>query len=76
MFEANIPESLTGNCEKFYVQGKSITNELSFKDRLLLKIGAIFTKDPKEKATMLTEFNALDINNLKAIIKAIELLKN
>lgn len=73
MFEMNIPVELAQNCIKYYVQGKSIHSELSFKDRLLLKIGAMFTKDPKEKATMLSEFNAIQKSNLNLLIEQVQL---
>lgn len=59
MFDCNIPPALS-HCHRHYVRGKSIISELSFKDGLLLRIGAFFTKDPKEKASMLTEFNEVD----------------
>jgi menaquinone-dependent protoporphyrinogen IX oxidase len=59
MFDRNIPPALS-HCHRHYVRGKSIISELSFKDGLLLRIGAFFTKDPKEKESMLTEFNEVN----------------
>jgi len=72
MFDANIPEVLAEQCHRHYTRGKSIISELSFKDGLLLRIGAFFTKDAKEKAAMLTEFNEVDREGLDLLIKDVK----
>ena len=43
-----LPDEIRQNCEVYYLHGKLRVNELSWKDRFLLKIGAWLVKDPQE----------------------------
>jgi menaquinone-dependent protoporphyrinogen IX oxidase len=69
MFDQNIPQGLAERCHRHYTRGKNIISELGFKDRLLLRIGAFFAKDAKEKAAMLSEFDEVDKEGLDLLIK-------
>lgn len=69
MFDSNIPQVLAGHCHRHYTRGKNIISELSFKDRVLLRIGAFFTKDAEEKAAMLTEFDEVEREKVAPLIR-------
>ncbi len=76
-FGMNIPKEISTQIEHYYVRGKSIHKDLSWQYRLLLKLGAFFTKDPKAKAEMLTEFNDVKKENLQELLVGVErYLKN
>ncbi|MGQ0739088.1 MAG: flavodoxin domain-containing protein [Bacteroidota bacterium] len=54
---AAVLNEIAGNWEYFFLRGRMIMNKLSWKDRFMLKMGAMLTKDPKEKKTMLTDYD-------------------
>lgn len=68
-----IPPEIRQNCDVFYLQGKMIKKNLSWKDRMLLKIGASLVKDPQERKKMLTDYDAVKKENLTGIITAIKI---
>lgn len=74
-FTDNIPSSLLRKDKCFYLQGKSIHSELNWLDKFLLKAGAMFAPTPADKKAMLTEFNAIQRENLNEILKAIASVK-
>ncbi len=68
--KSGIPGETWVNCQPFYLQGKMIMKDLSWKDRLILKIGARFAKDPQESKRMLTDYNSVKKENIGGIISA------
>ena len=58
------------NCQPFYLHGKMIMKDLSWKDRFLLKMGAWLAKDPLESKRMLTDYNSVKKENIGEIITA------
>ena len=48
-----------------------IMQKLSWKDRVMLKIGARLTKDPAAKKTMLTNYNNVRKENIAALLNAV-----
>lgn len=69
---AGIPNELQHNCEYYYFPGKMIRKNLSWKDKFMLKMGAILAKSSAEKKTMLTDYDNVAISHIKEIAAAIE----
>ena len=70
--QASVPSEIRNKCEVYILPGRLVLNKLSWLDRLLLKMGARFTKDNEEKKNMLTEYDDVKKENLDSIINAIE----
>ena len=70
--KSGVPEEIWQNCHPFYLQGKMNVADLSWKDRLLLKIGAWLTKDPRESKRMLTDYNSVQKENITPIVAAVK----
>ena len=70
-YNAGIPAELTAKCGYYYLAGKCIARDLSWKDRFLLKMGARMVKDPAEKKKMLTDFDQVDKKNIEGLLSAI-----
>jgi menaquinone-dependent protoporphyrinogen IX oxidase len=68
----NIPPCLRDN-PVFFLKGRLIIDKLSWTDRLLLKLGARFTKDPAEKRRMLTDFDGVKVSALRPVLHTVQL---
>lgn len=64
----NVPEILIGNTRPFFLHGRMIMSKLSFMDRFFLKMGASLEKDPIERKTMLTDFDAVKKENIAPVV--------
>lgn len=69
---AGIPTELQHNCEFYYLPGKMIMENLSWKDRIMLKMGAMLAKSPAEKKTMLTDYNNVAKSHMKELEETIK----
>lgn len=65
----NIPATLKSICTVFFLHGRMCVEKLSWKDRLLLKLGAYFVKDKEEKKQMLQDFDDVKKENLQSLIE-------
>jgi menaquinone-dependent protoporphyrinogen IX oxidase len=52
IIKENLPAALRHHCEIFFLPGRLDIKKLSWKDRLLVKAGALFEKDPFKKKIM------------------------
>ena len=68
----NIPPSLR-NSAVYFLKGRLIIDKLSWTDRLLLRLGAWFTKDPAEKRRMLTDFDGVEVSALRPLLHTVQL---
>lgn len=68
--KSGIPKEIWQNCQPFYLPGKMIMKNLSWKDRFMLKMGARLAKDPRESKRMLTDYNSVKKENIVGIIAA------
>lgn len=68
---ASIPEEILKNCEFYFLPGRMIIQKLSWKDRLMMKMGAWLTKDPSAKKAMLTDYNNVRKENIAALLNAV-----
>lgn len=71
IIEENVPALLLNGSNVFFLPGRLIKKELSWRDRLLVKIGASFEKDPVKKKAMLEDIDAVRKENLVEMIKVI-----
>jgi menaquinone-dependent protoporphyrinogen IX oxidase len=70
-FTDNISKDLLLQSKHYYLQGKSVFQELSWFDRFFLKMGASLAKDERDKKAMLTDFNAIRKENLSDLLKEV-----
>lgn len=70
--ETGIPNELKPNCEFYFLPGKMIMTDLSWKDRLMLKMGAMLTKNPVEKKTMLTNYDNVAKTHIKEMLASVK----
>ena len=69
---SGVPEEIREQCEVYYYQGKMILNDLSWKDKFMLKMGARLTRDPAAKKTMLTDYNQVKKENITGLVDAVK----
>ncbi|PUZ29287.1 hypothetical protein DCC81_07460 [Chitinophaga parva] len=60
VLENNLEPALRKTTRVFFLPGRCIIKNLSWKDRLLLRFGALAAKDPVQKAAMRSGFDRLD----------------
>jgi menaquinone-dependent protoporphyrinogen IX oxidase len=63
----NIPAELRSMAKIFFLRGRMCKKNLSFKDGLLLRMGAFFTKNPVDKKNMLTDYDEVSAKNLQPL---------
>jgi menaquinone-dependent protoporphyrinogen IX oxidase len=66
--KTGIPDEIKENCRIYFLPGKMIMKDLSWKDRFLLKMGARLAKDPNDRKNMLTDFNNVKKDHLADMI--------
>ena len=69
---ASIPEEILNNCQFYFLRGRMIMQQLSWKDRFMLKMGARLTKDPKAKKGMLTDFDEVTKDKIFGMCVAVK----
>lgn len=67
----SLPEQFTERCRIFFLPGRLVYNRLSWKDRLLLRIGALFAGTSEENKRMLQGYDDVKREHLDAIGKEI-----
>lgn len=68
----NIPPLLRNN-SIFFLKGRMIKRNLSWTDRLLIKMGAWLTKDLEEKKRMQEDFDGVEVASLRPVLHALKL---
>ncbi|MBD1386568.1 hypothetical protein IDJ75_14875 [Mucilaginibacter rigui] len=68
----NLGRALSRSIETFFLPGRCVIANLSWKDRIVLKIGAWLQKDPQKKVVMNQGFNYMDQKNLTRLIAAVK----
>lgn len=66
----NVPDILKPVCTVFFLHGRMSLQQLSWKDRFLLRMGARMEKDPEEKKHMLENFDDVKKEHLHDLIEA------
>ena len=68
---SGIPEEIIKDCEFYFLPGRMIMQNLSWKDRFMLKMGARLAKDPVAKKTMLTDYDDVRKDNIAEILTVV-----
>lgn len=56
----------------FFIKGRVVISLLSFRDKLLIRMGASLAKDPVKRQSMLYGMNGVDRENIEALITKVE----
>ncbi|MEO7922943.1 MAG: flavodoxin domain-containing protein [Chitinophagaceae bacterium] len=70
---SGIPSQLALKFTCYFLAGKCIGRDLSWKDRFLLKMGARLAKDPADKKNMLTDFDHVNKKNIAELLSDIKI---
>jgi menaquinone-dependent protoporphyrinogen IX oxidase len=68
----NIPPVLREQCHVFFLRGRVVVKDLSWGDKLMLKMASWGTKDPVEKRAMVQGFDAVNKENIIPLVKAVK----
>ena len=68
----SLPESLTSKIDHVALRGRSDPKTVSWRHRVLLRIGAWTNKDPEEKREELEGFDYMDKSSIEPILKLVE----
>jgi menaquinone-dependent protoporphyrinogen IX oxidase len=72
LLKKNINPGLLKTIKVFYLRGRMIKSNLSFIDRLVLRMGAALQKNKSDKERMLTDFDDVRQENLTEILNAVQ----
>ena len=70
--DTGIPDELTGKLYTFFLPGRLKIDKLSWRDRLLLRIGARLAKNEEEKVIMLTDYDYVQKEELSVLINSVQ----
>ncbi|HTN06637.1 flavodoxin domain-containing protein [Agriterribacter sp.] len=68
ILKQNIPEGLFESLHIFFLPGRLIQSKLSWKDRFMLRMGAMLVKDTESKKFMLQDRDNVKEENINAIV--------
>lgn len=68
IIQQNIPDGLIDPSRIFFLPGRLIKSKLSWKDRFMLKMGAMLVKNPEIKKSMLQDRDDVKKENMNAIV--------
>jgi menaquinone-dependent protoporphyrinogen IX oxidase len=71
IMEKNIPVPLRQPASAWFLPGRMIKKELSWKDRMMLKMGARLEGNPEVRKNMLNDFDGVRQERLSTLIKAV-----
>ncbi|HRO47251.1 flavodoxin domain-containing protein [Agriterribacter sp.] len=74
IIKQNVPDGLVDPSHIFFLPGRLIQSKLSWKDKFMLKVGAMLVKDPEAKKFMLQDRDNVKEENISAMISKIETL--
>jgi menaquinone-dependent protoporphyrinogen IX oxidase len=66
----NVPVEIRSKCEIYFLPGRMIYKNLTWSDKLLLRVGAMFTQDARQKQAMLNDFDGVKKQNLSPLLQA------
>jgi len=65
----NVPVQLRNRMEIFFFPGRLVIGQLSWKDRLFLRLGSMLEKDPVKKKAMQQDIDGVKRENIAGLIK-------
>lgn len=75
IINSNLPPVLAKTTEIFFLPGRCVVKQLSWKDWFVLKMGAMIQHDPQKKAIMNRGFDYMDQKHLEPLIAAVRQLE-
>jgi len=69
--QGSVPPEIRRQCQVYFLPGKLVYQHLSWSDKLMLRMGAMLTKDKETKKKMLTDYNSVKKENLDALMQDI-----
>lgn len=69
--KVSVPNSLLLQSEIYFLKGRLIHSQLSFADRLMMKMAGIRLKDPGKKKAMNTDLDGVSPEELRPVVNAI-----
>lgn len=74
VIKQHVPEGLIDPSCIFFLPGRLVKSKLSWKDRLLLRMGAMVAKDPETRRLMLQDRDNVKKENISGVISKSEAL--
>jgi len=74
--ESSVPGKLREQCAIYFLPGRLNYKKLSWSDKFMLRIGAIFTGNAKEKNKMINGYDLVKKENLNQLIKGVKMPVN
>ncbi len=68
----SLPESFVSSMHHVALRGRQIPKELTFFDRVMLRIGARFNKDPEARQQELEGFDFMDKESIEPVIELVD----
>ena len=68
----SLPENLISKLNHIALRGRQIPEQLTWYDRMMLKIGALTNKDPQARKEELEGFDYMDKSSIEPILKLVE----
>ena len=68
----SLPKSFISNMHHVVLQGRQIPKELTYFDRIMLKIGGLANRDPEARKQELEGFDFMDQSSIEPILKLAE----
>ena len=65
----SLPENFISNMHHVALQGRQIPKELTYFDRIMLKIGALANRDPEARKQELEGFDFMDQSSIEPVLK-------
>ncbi len=69
--QESVPSQVRKKSQVYFLPGKLIYRGLSWRDKFMLRMGAMLTKEKDTKKRMLTDYNKVRKENLDAMLKDI-----
>lgn len=72
----NLPAELRGYCTVYFMRGRMTMKKLNWKDKLIVRLGALMAKTPAEKKALVTDFDAVQKENITPLTDAVNALQS
>ena len=70
--QSSVPGEIRGQCRIHFLPGRMVYKKLSLLDKFMLRIGAMLSKEPEAKTTMLTDYDLVKKENLDELLRDIK----
>lgn len=70
--ESSVPAELLHQCKVYFLPGRLVYKNLSWMDKFMLRMGALLSKEPEAKKTMLADYDEVKKENLDEMLRDIK----